>query len=72
MDGTLKPGESDQIKVTFFGHTHMKSRVIAVCEVEGGPTYHIPIKGKASLLSYEFDTKVINYGQQVSYLPLQI
>lgn len=37
----------------------------ALCEVEGGPTYEIMLRGEASLVNYSFDTKDINYGLQV-------
>ena len=63
--GTLKPGDTEQITLTFFGHSDMASRARAVCEVEGGPRYEIELKGDASLVQYHFDCLEIDYGKQV-------
>ena len=51
--------------MTFYGHADIWGQAKAICEVEGGPTYEITLKGEASLVSYKFDCKEINYGKQV-------
>ncbi|XP_027261798.1 hydrocephalus-inducing protein homolog isoform X2 [Cricetulus griseus] len=63
--GVLRPYSSHQISFTFYGHCDIIARAKALCEVEGGPTYEIILKGEASLVSYSFDTKDINYGLQL-------
>lgn len=63
--GLLQPGESQPVVVTFFGHANISSQVLALCEVEGGPTYEITLKGEASLVTYALDTTDINLGPQV-------
>lgn len=63
--GVLRPYSSHQISFTFYGHCDIIAKAKALCEVEGGPTYEIVLKGEASLVSYSFDTKDINYGLQV-------
>ncbi|CAH7062215.1 Hydin [Phodopus roborovskii] len=63
--GVLRPYSSHQISFTFYGHCDIIAQAKALCEVEGGPTYEILLKGEASLVSYSFDTKDINYGLQV-------
>ena len=65
--GTLKPGDTEQVTFTFFGHAHIGSRAKAICEVEGGPTYTIHLKGEASLVEYRFDCLDIDYGKQVGF-----
>lgn len=65
--GVLRPYSSHQISFTFYGHCDIIARAKALCEVEGGPTYEILLKGEASLVNYSFDTKDINYGLQVLY-----
>ncbi|XP_021488188.2 hydrocephalus-inducing protein homolog [Meriones unguiculatus] len=63
--GVLQPYSSHQISFTFYGHCDITARAKALCEVEGGPTYEIILKGEASLVSYSFDTTNINYGLQL-------
>ncbi len=63
--GTLKPGDTEQMTFTFYGHSHISSKVKAVCEVEGGPTYELTMKGEASLVQYKFDCLDIDYGKTV-------
>lgn len=69
--GTLRPNESQQMTFTFYGHADIVARVKALCEVEGGPAYRILLTGEASVVSYMFDKKEIDYGLQVgAVLPL--
>ena len=63
--GTLKPGDTEQVTFTFFGHQDTTSEAVAVCEVEGGPTYEVRLRGEASLVQYRFDCLDIDYGKQV-------
>lgn len=63
--GVLEPNGSIQISFTFYGHCDIVAQAKALCEVEGGPTYEIILRGQASLISYSFDTQDINYGLQV-------
>ncbi|XP_051884712.1 hydrocephalus-inducing protein homolog [Pristis pectinata] len=63
--GVLQPSESQQMTFTFYGHMNIRSKVKAVCEVEGGPAYEITLKGEASFIKYEFDRKEIDYGHQL-------
>lgn len=65
--GSLKPGDTEQITLTFFGHADVSSAVQAICEVEGGPAYQLDLKGEASLVDYRFDCLDIDYGKIVSY-----
>ncbi|XP_058135740.1 hydrocephalus-inducing protein homolog isoform X1 [Dasypus novemcinctus] len=62
--GVLRPHSSHQISFTFYGHCNIVAQAKALCEVEGGPTYEIMLRGEASLVNYSFDTKEINYGLQ--------
>jgi len=64
--GTLQPGESEQVTLTFYGHADIGSEARAVCEVDGGPSYEISLKGEASLVSYKFDSLEIDYNKIVS------
>ncbi|CAH1779299.1 unnamed protein product [Owenia fusiformis] len=63
--GTLKPGDTEQITLTFYGHADIWGLARALCEVEGGPTYELTLSGEASLVNYEFDCVDIDYGKQM-------
>ena len=64
--GILMPGESDITTFTFYGHTDIGSEAKALCNVEGGPCYELSLRGEASIVQYDFDTKHIDYGKRVS------
>ncbi|KAM6352746.1 hydrocephalus-inducing protein homolog isoform 6-T13 [Alca torda] len=63
--GVLQPGESQQVTFTFFGHANIVARVMALCRVEGGPTYEVALSGEASLINYLLDITEINCGLQL-------
>ncbi|KAL5021171.1 hypothetical protein ScPMuIL_000326 [Solemya velum] len=63
--GLLQPGDTEQVTMTFFGHADIWGQAKAICEVEGGPTYEIMLKGEASLVDYRFDCREIDYGKQM-------
>ncbi|XP_074708612.1 hydrocephalus-inducing protein homolog [Strix uralensis] len=63
--GVLQPGESQRVMFTFFGHTNIVAHVMALCRVEGGPTYEIALSGEASLISYLLDVTEIDCGLQL-------
>lgn len=44
--GTLRPGETEQITLTFYGHANIASEAKALCEVEGGPVYELDLSGR--------------------------
>nr|XP_056718300.1 hydrocephalus-inducing protein homolog [Euleptes europaea] len=62
--GILEPDETQQMSFTFYGHANIVACMKALCFVEGGPTYEILLRGEASLVSYAFDIKEIDYGLQ--------
>ncbi|KAK3085440.1 hypothetical protein FSP39_003318 [Pinctada imbricata] len=65
--GTLRPGDTEQVTMTFYGHADIDGEVKAICEVEGGPTYEVILRGQASLVEYKFDNKEIDFGKQVGF-----
>ncbi|RKO94829.1 hypothetical protein BDK51DRAFT_29881 [Blyttiomyces helicus] len=64
LHGLLKPGDSEQVEVTFFGHGGSKFSTLALCDVKGGPKYPVSMQGEASEIDYEFDRQVIDFGTQ--------
>lgn len=63
--GTLDPQESQQVQLTFYGHTGVAAEVVALCHVEGGPTYRVLLRGEASVIKYQIDKKNIQMGAVV-------
>ncbi|XP_075367152.1 hydrocephalus-inducing protein homolog [Mycteria americana] len=63
--GVLQPGESQQVTFTFFGHANIVARIMALCRVEGGPSYKIVLSGEASLINYLLDVTEIDCGLQL-------
>ncbi|XP_069113582.1 hydrocephalus-inducing protein homolog isoform X2 [Argopecten irradians] len=63
--GILQPGDTEQVTMTFYGHADIWGETKAICEVEGGPTYELLLKGEASLVDYKIDCKEIDYGKQM-------
>lgn len=39
--GSLGPGESERVEVSFFGYPGVKASALAVCHVEDGPDYQV-------------------------------
>ncbi|XP_053911558.1 hydrocephalus-inducing protein-like isoform X1 [Cuculus canorus] len=64
LHGVLLPGESQRVMFTFFGHANIVAGVMALCRVEGGPTYEVALSGEASLINYVLDNAEIDYGLQ--------
>ena len=62
---TLKPNDSQRIQFTFSGHSGVRAKDMACCSV-GGPDYDLILEGSASLASYFFNKKNVNFGKQVS------
>ncbi|XP_027525909.1 hydrocephalus-inducing protein-like [Corapipo altera] len=65
VSGVLQPGKSQQVPVTFFGHTNIIAHVTALCRVEGGPTYEVELRGETSVLTYHLSVKEIDCGLQL-------
>lgn len=68
--GVLQPGESQRVMFTFFGHANIVAHVMALCQVEGGPTYEIKLSGEASLINYLLNVTEIDCGLQVLHASL--
>ncbi|XP_041376326.1 hydrocephalus-inducing protein-like isoform X3 [Gigantopelta aegis] len=63
--GVLEPDQHEQVTFTFFGHADISAHGKAVCEIQGGPPSVVLLKGEASSIEYHFDTKQIDFGQQI-------
>lgn len=59
----LKPGATEEVEFTMFGHTNAKFSNTALCKVEGGPEYKLLLQGEASTVSYALDRDFIEFGE---------
>ncbi|KAJ3115022.1 hypothetical protein HDU96_001327 [Phlyctochytrium bullatum] len=62
--GTLQPGETELVEVTFNGHSGGTYSVTALCDVVGGPKYELVVKGEASTIEYSIDKNTLDFGTQ--------
>ncbi|CAH8559949.1 unnamed protein product [Schistosoma mattheei] len=53
--GEINPGETIYLSCTFYGHSNIEASVLALCEIDHGPKYHIELKGSASDIDYQID-----------------
>ena len=72
---TIAPHSSDATHVSFYAKGNPKSanayyEGIAVCHIEGGPEYTIPIKGGSANIMYQIEPNNISFGQQNYLTPL--
>ncbi|XP_039245118.1 hydrocephalus-inducing protein-like isoform X2 [Pipra filicauda] len=65
VSGVLQPGKSQQVPFTFFGHANIIARVTVLCQVEGGPTYEVELRGETSVLTYHLSVEEIDCGLQL-------
>ena len=70
LSGVLSPGQTQQIQFTFYGHSCLSAMAIAVCQVDGGPSYHLTLKGEASGVSHQISRTEIPLGEVVSVLEM--
>ncbi|XP_068458365.1 hydrocephalus-inducing protein homolog isoform X2 [Clinocottus analis] len=65
IHGHLKPGEQQQVTLSFYGHENVSREVVAQCRVEEGPAYEIQLRGEASVVSYSLNSMPIDFGPQL-------
>ncbi|KAH8063156.1 hypothetical protein JL722_2318 [Aureococcus anophagefferens] len=58
----LKPGEVEDVDFIYYGHAGRKFKGTCLCEVEGGPEYHIVLLGEASTVGYKLDRASLDFG----------
>ena len=66
--GVLQPGETQDVEMSFFGHTDVSTEVRAICKVEGGPVYELVLAGEASDIQYRINKKKIRLGIVVIFM----
>lgn len=66
VSGVLMEGETETVEFTYYAGHRMKYNGIAVCSVDGGPDYQVPLVGESSFVSYKLSVNEIDFGE-ISY-----
>jgi hydrocephalus-inducing protein len=56
VSGRLMPGQSENVEFTFQAGHGLLYNGIAVCSVDGGPDYEVPILGESSFVDFKLST----------------
>jgi hydrocephalus-inducing protein len=63
VSGVLSPGQTETVEFTYYSGHGLTYNGIAVCSVDGGPDYEVPIVGESSFVSYRLSTNELDYGE---------
>jgi hydrocephalus-inducing protein len=63
VSGILAPGQTENVEFTFYAGNGINYNGMAVCSVDGGPDYDVPISGDSNHVSYGLSTDKINFGE---------
>jgi hydrocephalus-inducing protein len=63
VSGILQPGQTEHVEFTYYAGSGLNYNGMAVCSVDGGPDYDVPITGDSSFVSYKLSTNEIDYGE---------
>jgi hydrocephalus-inducing protein len=63
VSGILLPGQTETVEFTFYAGHGMKYNGIAVCSVDGGPDYQVPLMGESSFVSHRLSTYELDFGE---------
>lgn len=63
VSGRLGPGQTETVEFTFQAGHGLAYNGIAVCSVDGGPDYEVPILGESSFVDFKLSTHELDYGE---------
>lgn len=63
LSGHLEPGELQQVEVSFSGHPDKLVKALALCQVQGGPSYRLDLAGACSDVSFEVSEQEVDVGE---------
>jgi hydrocephalus-inducing protein len=61
VSGRLERGQTENVEFTFQAGHGLLYNGIAVCSVDGGPDYEVPIIGESSFVDYRLSTTELDY-----------
>jgi len=63
VSGRLEPNQTENVEFTFQAGHGLLYNGIAVCSVDGGPDYEVPIIGESSFVDFKLSTHELDYGE---------
>lgn len=63
VSGILMPGQTETVEFTYYSGHGLTYNGIAVCSVDGGPDYEVPIIGESSFVTYKLSANELDYGE---------
>ncbi|KAI8909684.1 hypothetical protein EDD86DRAFT_206048, partial [Gorgonomyces haynaldii] len=60
--GVLKPNQTEDVEVYFYGQPGQNFNQKILCDVVGGPKYELDLQGEASKFEFHFDSTVADFG----------
>jgi hydrocephalus-inducing protein len=63
VSGRLEPGQTENVEFTFQAGNGLLYNGVAVCSVDGGPDYEVPIVGESSYVAFKLSTEELDYGE---------
>jgi len=55
------PGQTETVEFTYYSGYGLLYNGIAVCSVDGGPDYEVPIIGESSYINYKLSQNEIDF-----------
>jgi hydrocephalus-inducing protein len=66
VSGRLEPGQEENVEFTYQAGNGILYNGVAVCSVDGGPDYEVPITGDSNEVQYKLSTHEIDF-KEVEY-----
>jgi hydrocephalus-inducing protein len=66
VSGRLEPGDTENVEFTYQAGNGLLYNGVAVCSVDGGPDYEVPITGDSSVVQFRLSTTELDY-QEIPY-----
>jgi hydrocephalus-inducing protein len=63
VSGILQPGQTENVEFTFYSGNGINYSGMAVCSVDGGPDYDVPITGDSNFVNYRLSANEIDFGE---------
>ena len=63
VSGILQPNQTENVEFTFYAGNGLTYNGMAVCSVDGGPDYDVPITGSSHTVNYKLSTNSLDYGE---------
>ncbi|KAK9824158.1 hypothetical protein WJX72_008157 [[Myrmecia] bisecta] len=62
ISGCLPPGAAQRVEFSYYALPAQKAAAVAICEVEGGPTYSVPLSAESSSIKYSVEPGQLDVG----------